>query len=260
MPLLHLIDVHSHLQDEKFREDCEEVIKRAVEAGVTRIINAGTNLADSQKAIDIARQHPCCLALVGVHPHDASTFNEETLKQLANLATDPNVIGIGEIGLDFHYDFSPRETQKNVFIELWQLAAKLNLPAVIHVREAYDSFFSAIEGCTAPEKVLLHCFSGDLEIARKAAEKGFHFSTGGALTYPKSEMTREVFKMLPIDKIHLETDCPYLAPQPRRGKRNEPSYMQFTLDALAELRGLTKIEMAEILKRNAIEFFGERLA
>lgn len=260
MSLLPLIDVHAHLQDDKFHEDCDEVVKRAVAAGVTHIINAGTSLTDSKKALDVARQHQCCLALVGVHPHDATTFDEHTLEQLTSLTADPNVLGIGEIGLDFHYDFSPRETQLRVFVELWQLAAKLRLPAVIHVREAYDSFFSAIEGLPAPKKVLLHCFSGDLEIAQIASEKGFHFSTGGALTYPKSEMTREVFKMLPLDRIHLETDCPYLAPQPRRGKRNEPSYLQFTLDFIAGLRNVPRDEMATILQRNAIDFFGERLA
>ncbi|MDD3147713.1 MAG: TatD family hydrolase [Candidatus Riflebacteria bacterium] len=251
-----LTDVHAHLQDGKFSEDLEEVVRRAAEAGITRIINAGTSIEDSHRAIEIARKFPVCRSLVGIHPHDASTFNENSLNELKEMASDPCVIGIGEIGLDFHYDLSPRETQISVFRQLWLLAAELNLPAVIHVREAYDAFFTAIQGLSCPPKVLLHCFSGDLNIARQAVDNGFHFSIGGALTFPKSELTREVFKHLPEDRIHLETDCPYLAPQFKRGKRNEPAFMTATLEQLARLRKLPTVAMAEILKQNNISFFG----
>ncbi len=253
-----LIDVHAHLQDEKFTEDVEEVVKRAVAAGVTRIINAGTNIADSRQAVEIARRYPECLCLVGIHPHDASTFNDSSLAELKALTSEPAVLGIGEIGLDFHYDFSPRDTQISVFRQLWQLAADLQLPAVIHVREAYDEFFAAIADLPVPPKVLLHCFSGDLDIARRAADMGFHFSIGGALTYPRSDLTREVFRVLPESQIHLETDCPYLAPQFKRGKRNEPAYLTATLEQLAKLRKLPATSMAEVLKRNATDFFGAK--
>lgn len=253
-----LIDVHAHLQDEKFAEDCGEVVERAVKAGIKRIINAGTSVADSRKAIELSRLHPECLALVGIHPHEASSFNDNSLTELRALASDARVIGIGEIGLDFHYDFSPREEQINVFKQLWLLAAELKLPALIHVREAYDVFFATIAGLPKLDKVLLHCFSGDLQIARTAVDNGFHFSIGGALTFPKSDLTREVFKILPENRIHLETDCPYLAPQSRRGKRNEPSYMASTLEQLAKVRKLSTAAMADILKQNACSFFGEK--
>ncbi len=253
-----LIDVHAHLQDEKFTEDLAAVVERARSAGVERIINAGTSVADSRRALAVAQKFPGCFSLAGIHPHDASTFNETSIEDLKAIAVDPHVLGIGEIGLDFHYDFSPRETQLHVFRQLWQLAATMQLPAVIHVREAYDAFFSAISDLPVPPRVLLHCFSGDIEIARRASDLGFHFSTGGALTYPKSDLTRDVFRILPDDRIHLETDCPYLAPQFKRGKRNEPAYMTSTLEQLARLRKLPVNTMAEILRRNAINLFGTK--
>lgn len=255
---LRLIDVHAHLQDEKFAEDLPEVIKRAKNAGVTRIVNAGTTVADSRRAVEIAAEYPGCLALIGIHPHEASSFNVDSVTELRSLASEPGVLGIGEIGIDFHYDFSPRDVQIKVFKELWQLAAELQMPAVVHVREAYNAFFEAIAGLPAPAKVLLHCFSGDLDIARRAVDMGFHFSIGGALTFPKSELTREVFGFLPANRIHLETDCPYLAPQFKRGKRNEPAYLTSTLEQMAKVRRLSTPAMAEIINQNAIELFGTK--
>ena len=143
---LRLIDVHAHLQDEKFAEDLPEVIKRAKNAGVTRIVNAGTTVADSRRAVEIAAEYPGCLALIGIHPHEASSFNVDSVTELRSLASEPGVLGIGEIGIDFHYDFSPHDVQIKVFKELWQLAAELQVPAVVHVREAYNAFFEAIAG------------------------------------------------------------------------------------------------------------------
>ncbi|MBU1108383.1 MAG: TatD family hydrolase [Candidatus Riflebacteria bacterium] len=255
-----LVDVHAHLQDEKLFSECAELVSRASEAGVKRIINAGTCIKTSKQAIEIARQYPTCSALVGIHPHDAAEASPETADQLRHLADLPEVVGIGEIGLDFHYNFSPPEVQIAVFKSLWSLAAELNMPAVIHVREAFDEFFAAIHDLPTPPRVMLHCFSGDLEIARRATDMGFHFSIGGALTFTKSEMTRAVFKFFPADKIHLETDCPYLAPQPKRGKRNEPAWLPLTLEYLAKLRCLSCKDMAQTLHLNAITFFGSRLA
>lgn len=256
MPDIFLIDVHAHLQDEKFAEDREKVIKNAFDAGVKIIINAGTCLETSAQAIEIAQNNPGCKALVGLHPHDAAKFDDQTLKQLKDMAAKPQTLGIGEIGLDFHYNFSPPDVQISVFKKLWQLAAELNMPAVIHVREAFDDFFASIKELPAPPKILLHCFSGDLDIARRAVDMGFHFSIGGALTFPKSDITREVFRHLPDNVIHLETDCPYLAPQPRRGKRCEPAFIPMTLEYLAKLRQSQVDKMAETLKNNAVSFFG----
>lgn len=259
MPELFLIDVHAHLQDAKFIDDCDQVIINAGSNGVKAIVNAGTCVETSRQAVKIARQHSCCKALVGIHPHDASKFNEQTVSELTALSKEPGVLGIGEIGLDFHYDFSPRDVQLTVFKRLWQLAAELQLPAVIHVREAFDDFFIAIAGLPAPPRVMLHCFSGDLEVARRTIDMGFHFSIGGALTFPKSDLTREVFKHIPDSLVHLETDCPYLAPQPRRGKRNEPAFLPMTLEYMAKVKKQSVSNMAEILKKNAIAFYGKTI-
>lgn len=259
MAELFLIDVHAHLQDVKFADDRDQVIKNAIAANVKAIINAGTCLQTSRQAIELARQYSCCKALVGIHPHDASKFNDNSIDELKQLASLPGVLGIGEIGLDFHYDFSPRDVQTTVFKSLWQLAAELNVPAIIHVREAYDAFFLAIKDLPAPAKVMLHCFSGDLEVARKAVDMGFHFSIGGALTFPKSDLSREVFKFIPESMVHLETDCPYLAPQPKRGKRNEPAYLPMTLEFMAKVKKQPVTDMAAILKQNAVSFFGNSL-
>ncbi len=256
MSEIFLIDVHAHLQDEKFIEDREKVIKNASDAGVKIIINAGTCIETSAQAVEISQANRSCKALVGLHPHDSAKFDDQTVQQLKKMASLPQTLGIGEIGLDFHYNFSPPEVQIKVFKILWQLAAEINRPAVIHVREAFDDFFSSIKELPAPPKVLLHCFSGDLDIARRAADMGFHFSIGGALTFPKSDITREVFRHLPDNLIHLETDCPYLAPQPRRGKRCEPAFLPMTLEYLARLRQSPVEKMAETLKTNAVSFFG----
>ncbi len=255
-----LIDTHSHLQDKKFAGEEAQIIDNAAGAGIGLIINAGTCVENSEKAVALAEKFSCCRSLAGIHPHDAKTFNDNSISALKEMAQHPSVLGIGEIGLDFHYDFSPRDVQISVFKSLWQLAAELQMPAIIHVREAFSEFFDAIMELPRPREVILHCFSGDLDTARKAADMGFHFSIGGALTFPKSDMTRQVFTWLPEDVIHLETDCPYLAPQPRRGKRNEPAYLQHTFEFLATLRQVSRDQLKDQLYQNACNFFGEKIA
>jgi TatD DNase family protein len=151
--------------------------------------------------------------------------------------------------------FPPRDIQKKAFIAQWELAAKLNLPAIIHVREAFEDFFSYIKDLKKPAKVLLHCFSGNIEETKKAIELGFHFSIGGPLTFPKAELTREVFKIIPLDRIHLETDCPYLAPKPKRGKRNEPAFVKYTFEYMANLFNISEQTLSEQLADNANNFF-----
>lgn len=254
-----LIDVHAHLQDEKFADEQAQIVAKAENAGVRRIINAATCVKTSQQAIYLAETHPACFATAGIHPHDATSFNESSVAELKNFTKHSKVLAIGEIGLDFHYDFSPRDVQEKVFATLWNLACELDLPAVIHVREAYERFWPIIADLPRPKRVLLHCFSGDLAIAKKAADQGFHFSIGGTLTFPKAEMTREVFAYLPPDLIHLETDCPYLAPQPKRGKRNEPALLPLIFDFLAQLRKTSREKLSEQLWQNAGNLFGKEL-
>ena len=252
-----LIDVHAHLQDEKFNDEHESIVDNALKAGVNKIINAGTCLKTSDQAINLAEKFDCCYAAAGVHPHDSETYKGQiTLQELKKMLKHPKVVALGEIGLDFYYDFSSPEKQKEVFAKLWQLAAELKMPAVVHLREAFEPFFSIIKDLPAPPKVLLHCFSGDLEIARKAADMGYHFSIGGILTFSKSNTTRNVFKFLPDDLIHIESDCPYLAPKPKRGKRNEPALIKHTFDFLCNLRKTEPDKLKSRLQKNAHNFFG----
>ena len=254
--MTHLVDTHAHLHDEKFKEETEVIFNRAIENNVSLIINVGTSIENSREAIKLAEKYAQCYALVGIHPHDSSDFTQGSIGELEEMLTHPKVLGIGEIGLDYHYDFSPKDKQMIAFIEQWKLAARKQVPVVLHIREAYDDFFANIKGLPESDKRLLHCFSGDLDIARKALDMGFNFSIGGTLTFKKADIIRNVFKYLPIDKIHLETDCPYLAPTPKRGKRNEPSYIRYTFNSLAELRKMNSDELAAQLFNNAIKFFG----
>lgn len=254
-----LIDTHAHLQDEAFAADFDEVRARIRDSGPGAVINAGTDAETSRKAVEIAHLEPFYWALAGFHPHDAQKWNETSSADLKKLLEDPRTVGIGEIGLDYHYDFSPRDTQRDVFLAQWRLAAELGVPAVIHVREAFDDFFRFIEGEPRPPRALLHCFSGDLDIARRALDAGFSFSIGGPLTYPKSEETRTVFRFLPDDRLHLETDCPYLAPIPCRGKRNDPSLLIHAFRKLCEIRQAAPDVMARTLRENALRFFSPKL-
>ncbi|NLM18203.1 MAG: TatD family hydrolase [Candidatus Riflebacteria bacterium] len=255
-----LIDVHTHLNDERLIDDLDGLIFRAKDAGVGKIINAACTVAESKQVADIAETHRECYATAGIHPHNALEYNgQSSLNKLKEILGHPKVLAVGEIGLDYHYNFSPAEAQKNVFRNLWLLAHELNMPAVLHIREAYDDFFEIINELPAPPKVMLHCFSGDTDNAKRAVDMGFHFSIGGILTFPKSDETREIFTMLPESRIHIETDAPYLAPQKKRGKTNEPAYLPFVLKAMAKVRNKTDAEMTEILWHNAQDFFGDKL-
>lgn len=259
MPEQYLIDVHAHLQGEKFAQDLDAVVANSLEAGVGKIVNAGTCVETSKEALSIAEKFASCYAIVGIHPHDASSFDETSIASIKKLASHKKALAIGEIGLDFHYDFSPRDNQEQVFEQLWSLAVELKMPVVIHVREAFERFFPIISGLPTPPAVMLHCFSGEIDVAKKAVDLGFHFSIGGVLTFPKSDTTREVFKFLPAEVIHLETDCPYLAPMPKRGKRNEPALLTHTFEFMAKLRELDQEALRQQLINNARNFFGSGL-
>lgn len=254
-----LIDTHAHLQDQAFADDFDAVRAKILQSRMAAVINAGTDLDTSRRAVEIAHGDSVFWALAGFHPHDAKKWNETSLADLKLLLEDSHTVGIGEIGIDYHYDLSPRETQRDVFLAQWRLAAESGLPAILHVREAFEDFFRFIEEGPRPSRVLLHCFSGDLNIARRALDAGFSFSIGGPLTYPKSEETRTIFRFLPDDRIHLETDCPYLAPVPSRGKRNDPSLIEHTFRKLCEIRQADPDEMARNLQNNALRFFAPKL-
>ncbi len=254
MPL-HLIDVHAHLTDEKLAGAVPAVLDRAAAAGISTVLTVGTDLPTSRAALDLARRYPAVWAAVGVHPHDASGWSDSAAAELEELLADERVVALGEMGLDYHYDFSPRDVQRRVFQAQWEMASRLQATAVVHIREAFDDFFALAASSPPPPRVLLHCFSGTLDQARRALDLGFDFSVGGPLTYPKNQETRAIFGFLPADRIHLETDCPYLAPQPRRGKVNEPAFLAMTAEGLAKTRGLPVDTLADSLLANARRLF-----
>ncbi len=258
--MIRLIDSHAHLDDKAFADDRDTLIAAANAAGVAAIVNVGACLNTSRAVVELAARHPSCWAVVGVHPHDAKTWQGKASEaELDQMLARDKVLGVGEIGLDYHYDLSPRDQQRTAFVDQWCFAATRNKPVVIHLREAFAEFWSLIGSLPRPPQVLLHCFSGDLDEARRTLDAGFMLAIGGVLTYKKAESTRAVFRFLPLDRILLETDCPYLAPEPLRGKRNHPGLLVHTFNRLAQVREQAPDDLAAALTANAHRFFGRTL-
>ncbi len=255
---MKLVDSHCHLDDEKFAPDRDAAIARARAAGVERMLAIGTGDGppDLEAALRLARAYEFIYATIGVHPHDAAKTTPETLVRLAELAREPKVLAIGEIGLDYHYDFSPRDVQRRVFMEQLQLAAQVRKPIVIHTREAWEDTLAVVREHGLPFGGIMHCFTGGPNEAGQALELGFHLSFGGILTFPKADDVREAAAGAPEDRLLVETDSPYLAPVPYRGKRNEPSFLPETARRLAELRGMVPEDLALATTRNFDRLFG----
>ncbi len=248
---MKLTDSHCHLDDKQFDSDREQTIERARAAGVERMMAIGTGSGppDLEAALRLARQYPFIYATVGVHPHDAAKATPETFAALEALAAEEKVLAVGEIGLDYHYDFSPRDVQAAVFIEQLKLAGRAEKPIVIHTREAWEDTLRLLREHWSGGGIM-HCFSGGPAEARQALDLGFHLSFGGVLTFPKAETLREAARATPEDRLLVETDAPYLAPVPKRGKRNEPAFMVETVRRLAEVRGVAPERIAEATTRN----------
>lgn len=255
-----LIDSHCHLDSLEFDPDREAVIERALQAGVDRMVAIGTGGGppDLEAGIRLADQYPCFLATVGIHPHDAAKATPETYKRLEALRAHPKIVAIGEIGLDYHYDFCPRDVQKAVFREQIGIAGNARKPIVIHTREAWDDTFALLEEHWKPYGLpgIMHCFSGGPQEAERALALGFYLSFGGVVTYPKAVSVHAAAKIAPADRLLLETDAPYLAPVPKRGKRNEPALMVHTAARLADLRGTSVAAIAETTTANFWRLIG----
>ena len=251
-----MIETHAHLDFPEFDRDREAVIERAHSAGVHTIINIGTDFASCDRILALAERYDHLYAVMGIHPHDAKTWEgERSADRLKRLAQHPKVVGIGEIGLDFFRDHSPRKQQAIAFIEQIAIARELNLPIVIHNRDAFDELFAILLSSRAFEVGgVMHCFSEGPEQAAKTIDLGFHLSVNGVLTYKNSSMAA-VGQRSRLDRILLETDCPFLAPHPHRGKRNEPSFIPLIAEHLARLRGCAADEIMRITDDNAIRLF-----
>lgn len=250
------IDSHAHLEMEPFDGDRDAVIARATEAGLTAIITVGTTIPDCKKAVAIAQLHPQVYAAVGIHPHEVKGIDAGTYDALRALARQEKVVAIGEIGLDFFYDHSPREVQLRCFAEQLDLADELDLPVIIHDREAHAETLRILQQRKGRLRGVLHCFSGDAAMARECLEMGFYLSVAGPVTYKKADQLRAVAREIPLERLLIETDCPYLAPQPWRGKRNEPAYVVETARCLAEIRGMAAGELERLTEENTRRLFG----
>ena len=251
-----MIDTHAHLDFPDFNADRDTVVAHAHEAGIHTIINIATDFDSCERVLKLADRYPNMYAVLGVHPHDAKSWQgDKSAQKLKQLASHKKVVAIGEIGLDYFRDHSPRDVQKQAFIEQIAVARELKLPIVIHNRDAFGDIFDVVlrEDAYMVGGVF-HCFSGTVVEAEKTIELGFHISVNGILTYKNSTMA-EVGKSARLDRILLETDCPFLAPHPHRGKRNEPAYVSLVADRLAELRGINKPEVSRQTDANAAQLF-----
>lgn len=249
-----LIDSHAHLNDPRFAEDVAEVVARAREAGVEAIVNVGYDLESSETAVRLAERFPGLWAVVGLHPHDAKFWTAELYASLKTLAGHEKVLAIGETGLDYYYDNSPREEQREVFRRQLGLAEELGLPVVIHSRDAAQDTLEILR--EFPQvSCLLHCYSGSLEMAEIYMEMGYFLSLGGPITFQNAHKLRSVVAGIPLERVLLETDCPYLTPHPHRGQRNEPAYVGLVAEKLADIHGVTVEEVVRITAENARRFF-----
>lgn len=251
-----LIDSHAHLEMPEFRRDLTEVIQRAKASGVQNIFTVGTEKKDWTRALEIAHSNPSVYAILGVHPHNAKEIDEETYPALRKLCRDEKVRAYGEIGLDFYRNLSPREVQLRRFREQIVLAKELRLPIVVHDREAHQETLEILKSEMAEEDGgIIHCFSGDYKMAKECIEMGFLISIPGSITFKNAGGLQEVVKQIPLEALLVETDAPFLAPVPFRGKRNEPSYVRHTAQKIAEIKKVPLEKVAEVTTENALRVY-----
>jgi len=251
-----LVDSHAHLEMPDFKRDLEQVIRRAKESGVGYIFTVGTEKKDWKRALEIADSHPSIYAILGVHPHNAKEIDDQTYPTLRELCRSGKVKAYGEIGLDFFRNLSPRDIQLKGFREQIALAKEVGLPIVVHDREAHQETLEILKS----EKVeecggIIHCFSGDYEMAKACIDMGFHISIPGSITFKNAEGFREIVKRIPLESLLVETDAPFITPEPFRGKRNEPSYVRYTAQKVAEIKKVSFERVAEVTTENALRVY-----
>jgi len=253
-----MIDTHCHLNHSDYSGDLQEVIKRAEDVGVDHIVCVGYDFESSVQALKLAREIRMISAAVGIHPHDAAAFSSDMEAQLREMATsDAKVVAIGEAGLDYYRDLSPRKAQQAVFRRHIAMARELNLPLIVHSRDAHSDVLAILDEEGFPScGVVMHCLPADREFALKSVELGCYLGIGGAITFKNAQLLREIVSQIPLDHLILETDAPYLTPHPHRGQRNEPSYLPMIAESLANTLGITPGEVCARTTANARELFG----
>ncbi|HIJ86446.1 MAG TPA: YchF/TatD family DNA exonuclease [Desulfuromonadales bacterium] len=254
-----LIDSHAHIYYRDYAGDFTDMLKRAEDAGVAAILVVGTDIESSRESVELAEKYPQLYASVGIHPHDAGRVTAACYDVISSLAvSSARVVAIGEIGLDFYRDRSPRDAQELVFRRFLQMAAALNKPVIVHDRDAHDRVMTILRE-ESVRKGVLHCFSGDAAMALAATALGFYISIPGTITYPGNQSLRDVVQKVSIDQMLVETDCPYLTPVPHRGKRNEPAYVRLAAEKVAEIKGLSLADVARVTTKNSGDLFGINL-
>ena len=251
----NIFDVHAHYDDEKFDSDREELLSSLPDMGVRAVVNATVDLVTTKKAIEFSEKYQFMYAAVGIHPENLENLPQDYLSQLAKLyENNKKVVAIGEIGLDYYWDI-PKEPQLKVFEDQLKLAMELNAPVVIHDREAHADTMRILKKYT-PEKILLHCYSGSKEMLKEVMKLGAYISMGGVVTFKNARVPVEVCEAVPVERLLLETDCPYLSPVPFRGKRNSSEKIAFTAEKIAEIKGMDAQKLIDITTQNACDFFG----
>jgi TatD DNase family protein len=251
-----MFDSHCHIHDEKFDGDREEVLKRALKAGITHMVSVGCDVHTSRRAQEQAFAHDYIYFSAGFHPHEAQHGIDSELSAIKDIARDPKCVAIGECGLDFYYEHSARDIQIDIFIKQIYMAQELNKPLIIHVRDAYDECIAILEKHRTPsQKLVIHCFSGTLSQAQTFVAMGALISLSGIVTFKKPGELLEVARHIPLENLIIETDSPYLAPHPHRGKRNEPAYLELTLNAIAQAREQEQSVIAKKIFDNTMNFF-----
>lgn len=255
--MIELFDSHCHVDEEKFDSDRQDVLTRMAEAGVVRYAVIGSDMATSRHVADFAATHPGCYAAVGIHPHEAKGFVPEDLQTLAKWTQEEKVVAIGEIGLDYYYDLSPRDVQMDVCQQQMELAWELSLPVAYHVRDAHQDMLDLMKQHRSHlTGGIIHCFSGSWEIAKEYLKLGYYISFAGPVTFKKAPKLQEAAVNVPLDRLLIETDSPYLAPEPVRGRRNEPTNVRYVAEKIAALRGISLEELAQATTRNAMAAYG----
>lgn len=255
---MELIDTHCHLTFDDLACDIDAVVARSRQAGITGWITVGTDPQENRKAIELTKRYDNLYAAVAIHPHDAKTVTADTIQELRKLAQHEKVVAIGETGLDYHYNLSLHEDQIRVFVEHLKIAKELNMPVIIHCRKAFEETMQILEGNSrGVDKIVFHCFSGSAEQAKILLKHGFYFSFTGVVTFKNAEKTRKAAGVVPVDRLMLETDCPYMSPEPRRKQKiNEPALMIHTAKFLAELKQMNLTEFAQTVTATTKNFFG----
>ncbi|MDD3400015.1 MAG: TatD family hydrolase [Eubacteriales bacterium] len=253
---MELFDTHTHLLDERFDPDRDEVLLSIQKAGVTRCVEACCDAFGIDKVVDLCSKTDFVYGSVGIHPHSAGELSNEVLDKMADRLGNSKIVAVGEIGLDYHYDFFPRNVQRDCFASQLELARRMRVPVIIHDREAHGDCMDILRAYKNGLCGIMHCFSGSYETARECLDLGLYIAFGGSLTFKNAHNLQDVARRLPADRIVIETDCPYMTPVPHRGERNDPSYIHHTLEMLAELLGMSTQQLAPVLYSNSCSVFG----